>query len=255
MHAAYGLIRFGNAEADVLTFLLDNVASLPKEEAPNLLIALSVMKEKDAKQLAKELQRFLKPGNGDGESRGKYLMIATSFGMTDIVASVFASQTDPSTRTSFIHGFRDFSGDVRQIAKSLDDEKLDPATRAASCVIVGRFGERGTDATRDVLKKIYVNALDAGTHSAARWALLQQGLTEREIEGLMVDPPKSDSAGDWYVIPVQGITMVKIPGGSFALGDATDDENPTEKDERSPFDAFWMSDREVSVGQFEAMMP
>jgi sulfatase modifying factor 1 len=85
--------------------------------------------------------------------------------------------------------------------------------------------------------------------------LIQQGLTDEQLKDLIRRQPGSNAARDWYVSNVQGITMVKIPAGRYAIGDVTDNKNPGEDDQLIEFSAVWMSDRQISVAQFEAMMP
>ncbi|MEJ7596169.1 MAG: formylglycine-generating enzyme family protein, partial [Planctomycetaceae bacterium] len=176
-------------------------------------------------------------------------------------------QADPTQRTSFIHSFSEFSGDLKQIATWLDDDKLEPEIRSALCVAVGTLKTEGKQATQKVLEKLYQTAVDGGTHSAARWALLQQGVTEDELETLIVDQQESDPRREWaHLKSAGGLTMVKIPSRNFVLGSVTDDavedkENggwkgdPTADDTLDTFPAIWVSDREITVGQFKVLLP
>lgn len=112
----------------------------------------------------------------------------------------------------------------------------------------------GDKTTNDILKKLYVEAPDGGTHGAVRWALLMQGLSLKDLEDLVSLQPLPDLARDWYVTKNGRIIMVKIPGGNFALGDVTDSKNPKTEDPPTPFKNFWLSHWEISAVEFETMM-
>ena len=248
-HAAFGLIRFGEGGAKELTFLLDSIESgdvdstLPKDEGVNLLNALATMH--DRQPLNEELQRRIDQAEerADLSTRNRYLAVASALEITDGASSVCNLKADPYlSRTSFIHGFHEFPGDLARIAQALDQID-DPNLRSALCVAIGTLGPEATDSTSLVLKRLYVNAADGGTHSAAAWALQQQGLTDEDLNQL-VTAHKDVSGREWYVNE-HGITMLRIPGRMFGIGPSDDFENPTQP--------FWISDREISVGQFYGM--
>ncbi|MFM7833794.1 MAG: hypothetical protein ACKPJD_18530, partial [Planctomycetaceae bacterium] len=122
---------------------------------------------------------------------------------------------------------------------------------------------------------------NAGVHAAAGWALRQHGKTMEELETLIAGETESQLKGsrDWYVSAqiagqpakagvgaAPGFTMVRIRSdASFQLGavaGAGADKNPDEEDQsnwtaedRAAVGEFWLSDREVSLGQFRALCP
>ncbi len=264
VRAVYGLIHLdalGDAPLGTpeVEFLLDSIATLTKDEGPNIVAALVALRTKDSQGILSTLTGRLQSSASDDALRNRWLAISAGLKLSEPLLALCKLQADPRQRTSFIHSFSAFSGDVKQIATWLDDEKLDPEIRSALCIAVGTLKTEGKQATRKVLEKLYQTAVDGGTHSAARWALLQQGVTEEELEGLNRERTEIDATRDWYVSRAAGITMLKVLSGCITLGNVADDKNPTEEDQPvSSFDfdkAVWISDREISVGQFEALMP
>ena len=192
-------------------------------------------------------------------AKNRYVTVAAELGMLDLIKPVCLVQADPSERTSFIHAFSEFPGDLEMITSLLADNELDQEIRSALCIAIGTMKAEGTQATQDVLKDLYRSAPDGGTHSASRWALLQQGVTDENLEALIRERTEIDVTRHWYVSRASGITMLKVLSRHIALGNVTDDKDPTEEDQPlSSFDfdnPVWISDREISVGQFEALMP
>ena len=257
VHAVYGLISFAAADSRHLTYLLDSIPVLPKDEGENLITALSALRDQDEKELSFELQNRIQQASEEEDKKNRYLAVAVGLGFTNLLIPECGLQTnvyEPDRRTSFVHGFRAFPCNLNHVAHVLANRDLDPDVRSALCVAVGLIGEDASDATHDVLRQLHDEAPDAGTHCASRWALLQQGVTSEEVDELPGKKPKSDRR-DWYIIRDLRITMVRIPGRRFALGDVTDKRNPTEKDKSANFPALWMSDREINVAQFESLMP
>jgi formylglycine-generating enzyme required for sulfatase activity len=104
-----------------------------------------------------------------------------------------------------------------------------------------------TDAERKawqtVLMQWYETASDGGTHSAAGWALRQWG-----IEAPALPATSQPSEGREWLVNSLGMTLLKIKPGVFVRKDET-----TEAKEQTVqlTRAFFLSDREISVGQFQ----
>ncbi|MFM7922749.1 MAG: formylglycine-generating enzyme family protein, partial [Planctomycetaceae bacterium] len=131
------------------------------------------------------------------------------------------------------------------------------------------------------LLSLYQTSDNAGVHAAAGWALRQHGKTMEELETLIAGETEGKLTGsrDWYVSPAvagqpaqagvvaaPGFTMVRIRSdASFQLGAVAGDgadKNPDEEDQsnwtaedKAAVGEFWLSDREVSLGQFRALCP
>jgi len=131
------------------------------------------------------------------------------------------------------------------------------------------------------LSSLYQTANDAGVHAAARWALLQHGktLVELDADTATSSEAKLTPEKQWYVTaPVTseqgessgaaaapGLTLNRIPSvPEFRLGAVADgaDKDPGDEDsqlwtaaDRESVGEFWMSDREVSRDQLQAVCP
>ncbi len=252
LHAAYGLIRFGEDRQKATELLLDSIPWIPKDEGTNLVEALKVTHA--VKPLNEELERRFNQTTLES-IQNRLLAVQLGLGITDKATSICELKADPATRTSFIRGFKEFSGDLNEISKILASTK-DFELRSALCTAIGTLGNDAANSTQVTLKKLVVEASDGGTHSAADWALRQQGLTEEELLALVKTPDavSEELRGkrEWYVNHVN-MTMLKVPERQFAMGPVDDDKSPSPEDKPEEFNAFWMSDREISVEQFYAV--
>jgi formylglycine-generating enzyme required for sulfatase activity len=99
------------------------------------------------------------------------------------------------------------------------------------------------NAWKPVLTQWYETALDGGTHSAAGWALRQWG-----VEVPAVSATSQPSQGRQWLVNSLGMTLLKINPGVFVRKD----ETPGAKEQNVQLTrAFFLSDREISVGQFQ----
>lgn len=265
LHAAYGLVNLDAADSSHLTFLLDSIPGLAKDEGVNLIAALSAMKKEFGDQMQTKLKERIDSTN-DGATKNRLAAVAAEVGILEPVNALCKLHADPSQRTSFIRGFSEFPGDVTEVAKLLVIETLVPDTRSALCIAVGRLGKDRKEVTQSALKHLYQTAPDGGTHSAAHWALIQQGMSEDELGQLMNDASTADEEPAWQrLADSAGLTMIKIPSNVLKMGSVTDHVgggersgwtgDPTESDESVPFPAIWISDREITVEQFELILP
>ena len=249
IHAAYGLINHGSIDAEQLKFLLDRVPTLPKDEGTNVLNALERVHHTNP--LNEELAQRVDQASTDA-IRYRFVAIELGLGITDQTALLCQLKADPTSRTSLIRGFKDFGGDLARIAKTLESQQMDAELRSALCTAIGTLGMDAAEATQPTLKKLFVEAPDGGTHSAAYWALRQQGLTEESLVTLGGEAGPETDEREWSLNHLN-MTMIRIPARNFGMGHATDEENPMDNEPTEPFDAFWMSDREVTVAQFYAL--
>ncbi len=153
---------------------------------------------------------------------------------------------DPIERTIFIDELPAWHGHNR-LAMYFQAEP-DAALRSGLCLAVGSIPlenltgqEHG--AWQPVFTRWYKTASDGGTHSAAGWALRQWGVNPPAL------PASSQpSAGRQWVVNSLGMTLVKIDPDAVVRKDQTPEAiEQTVKLTR----AFFLSDREISVGQFQ----
>ena len=107
----------------------------------------------------------------------------------------------------------------------------------------GQLTEAERAAWKPVLTQWYETASDGGTHSAAGWALRQWG-----IEAPALSATSQPSEGRQRVVNSLGMTLLKIKPGVFVRKDQTSEAKvQTVQLTR----AFFLSDREISVRQFQ----
>ncbi|MFM8725602.1 MAG: hypothetical protein ACKON9_10815, partial [Planctomycetaceae bacterium] len=198
-----------------------------------------------------QLQQATAVGNRQLELR--WLLLGLALGETTRLDAYCGAKSDPSDTTELMVDLAKIPIDVSWLSEVLGDESaLQPATRYVLCLVVGGLQGSGV-AARATLEELYRTAGDAGTHGAARWALLQQGVSADRLDELIADRAEAEATGgkrDWYVSrpvagqPVQaevvaapGFTMVRIrsdasfPRGAGA-GDG-EDKNPGDEDQSS----------------------
>jgi formylglycine-generating enzyme required for sulfatase activity len=124
--------------------------------------------------------------------------------------------------------------------------RSDAALRSGLCLGIGGVpSEKLTDAERNAWKPVltqwYETASDSGTHSAAGWAMRQWGIAEP------APATSQPSQGRQWLVNSLGVTLLEIKPGVFVRKDQT----PEAKEQRVQLTrAFFLSDREISVGQF-----
>jgi len=154
---------------------------------------------------------------------------------------------DPIQRTIFIDEFSAWHGDVTKLAMYCQPQS-DAALQSGICLAVGSIAlgqvtEAERNAWKPVLTQWYETASDGVTHSAAGWALHQWG-----IEAPVLSETSQPSAGRQWVVNSLGMTLLEIKPGVFVRKDQTSEAKvQTVQLTR----AFFLSDREISVGQFQ----
>jgi len=279
LHAAYGLAQY-RPRAELLTFLTAQVETLESSEFAMLSQTVGDLLKPLGLQagalVQEQLQQATAVGNRQLELR--WLLLGLALGETTRLDAYCGAKSDPSDTTELMVDLAKIPIDVSWLSEVLGDQSaLQPATRYVLCLVVGGLQGSGV-AARATLEELYRTAGDAGTHGAARWALLQQGVSADRLDELIADRAEAEATGgkrDWYVSrpvagqPVQaevvaapGFTMVRIRSdASFQLGAVADFEDPGKDqsgwtaEDKAAVGEFWLSDREVSLGQFWALCP
>jgi formylglycine-generating enzyme required for sulfatase activity len=124
----------------------------------------------------------------------------------------------------------------------------DAALRSGLCLGIGgipsgQLTEAERKAWKRVLTQRYETAPDGGTHSAAGWALRQWGIAAPALPAT-----SQPSEGRHWLVNSLGMTLLKINPGEFVRKDQT----PGAQEQTVQLTrAFFLSDREINVGQFE----
>ena len=269
LHAAYGLARY-QPSPELLKWLTTAVDTLDASEFMMMQQVLQRLLEDQGREpgeyVRKQLQRAVDAKQRYVEMR--WLLMGLALGESTQLDACCAAKPNPSDTTELMLDLAKVPIDLTWLSGLLDQQsRVQPDTRYVLCLVIGGLQGSGVAAQR-TLEQLYQTAPDAGTHAAARWALLQQGLRGDELDKMIAergekaaDAPKRD----WFVTPDGGLTMVRIRSHpTFRLGRVSDAEDNYSEvaypsdwtvEDLASVDEFWMSDREVSVAQFRAICP
>ncbi|HEV3022994.1 MAG TPA: protein kinase, partial [Pirellulales bacterium] len=209
LHAAYALADLGEPP---LEFLLDVVPTAPASECRNLVAALEHQKSAAVAEIARRHATAAIAAH-----RARYAIVALQLGDPLPAENALALHADPIDRTTLIHAFAGWHGDLGRVA-SIIGERETPAFHSGLCAALGTITTESMesaerDAAVKILTELYLQARDGSTHSAAGWALRQWKQTLPAIEPSLRPP----SERSWFVNG-QEMTMVEIPAGKFTMG-------------------------------------
>jgi serine/threonine protein kinase/formylglycine-generating enzyme required for sulfatase activity len=241
---AYAMARYGRVDAP---FLVSRIHGSAPEEVDNLAEAFG-----RARQAASEaIHDLAKKAAAQQDWRLKARLAVVALHLEDdaIAADMcrIDDRPDPVQRTIFIDELTAWHGDVTRLAMYCQ-ARSDAALRSGLCLVVGSIAlGQATEAERaawkPVLTEWYETALDGVTHSAAGWALRQWN-----VEAPALPATSQPSEGRQWVVNSLGMTLLEINPGVFVRRD----QAPDAKDQTVQLTrAFFLSDREISVGQFQ----
>lgn len=229
LHAAYALADLGDARLD---FLLDRIPTAAGDQCRNLVTALATIKDTALPPLAGRCRSA-----DDPAVKARYAIVALHLGDMSPIQDCFSKRRDPIVRTTAIHDYAGWHGDLTTVAHALPGHH-DVDLCSGLCLAMGRIEaesllQEERHAVVKMLEELYADAEDGATLNAARWAMTQwnQGLPRL---------PRADgrTAGkNWYVNSQQ-MTMIAI-----STGDQADGTNRALR-------PYYLSDREVSISQF-----
>jgi formylglycine-generating enzyme required for sulfatase activity/tRNA A-37 threonylcarbamoyl transferase component Bud32 len=254
LHAAVALASFG--EIDV-PFLVSSIPQAEAAEFPNIVGALRADSAAAIACLKSQFAIATEPND-----RFRLALVALQFGEVEPSRQLLALAPDPTSRTLFIHHFKEWRGnfaddnlaDYAQLIRVTDD----PDFQSGMCLVLGQIpaAELNSDerqALEPVLKHLYANSPYASTHSAAGWAV---GQWKMDVPLHNVSEQHSQER-DWYVVKDLDLTLLKVPAGSFQRGGDSvfglpdSDAAPAKKTTIELSQDFWLGDREVTRKQYE----
>jgi formylglycine-generating enzyme required for sulfatase activity len=218
-----------------LEFLLDAVPEVPAAESGNLALAFRTWKDEVGPLLLQRAQKV-----ADLNHQARYAILLLDLGSLDAVRPMLAAIRNPAPRSTVIDLMQSWHGNLAALPDLLrhcDDE----ACRSGLCAAVGRvdpatLSSEVDQALTEVLEQLYHTAPDGGSHSAADWALRQWHRPLPAIEPSLGPP----GGRRWFVNRV-GMTMTELPPGTCTI-------DSVELVQTRP---YFLSNREVSVGQFQ----
>ncbi|MBX7104224.1 MAG: protein kinase [Gemmataceae bacterium] len=177
-----------------------------------------------------------KQARESGAEQGRAAAILISAGEFEPAEEMLATTSDPTPRTRFIEEFAAWHGDVAGVIERLRDRP--PAIRSGYCAALGRVDLATLPATdREAvvaaITQIYREDPDAGTHSAAGWALRQWSAAPPELARSRISEP-----GRGWFVNLTGQTMIAVNPGVYVRTNGV----PVILTEQ-----YYLADREVSV--------
>jgi serine/threonine protein kinase/formylglycine-generating enzyme required for sulfatase activity len=248
LHVACALAALGEVHDEIL---IDSIAQVPASvgECTNIITALRSAGASALHSLATRTEH-----ESDANLRARLATILLHLGDPHPAERMLEMTSDPVDRTTFIHNYATWHGDLSIIADHLLRSES-AELRSGLCVAIGLLEPRAIlpAQRREIshaLGELVVHSADAATHSAASLALRRWEIALPEI------PTRSEpEAGAGWFINRSGLTMLKIPPGTFRMGDPDEYNNPDRRlHSVSVSRAFCMSDREVSVELFQRFL-
>ena len=155
------------------------------------------------------------------------------------------------------------ASELAEILRQEQDPQQQAYLQYLRCLLLGAClaGDAAvTDEILSELSSLYQTANDAGVHAAARWALRQHGKTLAELDADTATSTEAKAIPEknWYVTAPVTSEQGEASGAAAAPG-LTLHRIPTVPEFRlgavAGVGEFWMSDREVSREQFQAVCP
>ncbi len=241
---AYAMARYGQVD---VPFLVSRVERPAPEEVDNLAAALGQARQASFEAILALARKAAAEKNWRLEAR--LAVVALHFEDDGVAADMcrIADRPDPIQRTIFIDELPAWHGDVTELAMYCR-ARFDAALRSGLCLGIGsipagQLTDKEREAWKPVLMQWYETGSDSVTHSAAGWALRQWGFEPRALSSAS----QPSEARQWLVNSA-GMTLLEINPGVFVRKDNA----PEAKDQTVQLTrAFFLSDREVSVGQFQ----
>jgi serine/threonine protein kinase/formylglycine-generating enzyme required for sulfatase activity len=240
---AYAMSRFDQVD---VPFLLEQIQGSAPEEVDNLVTAFGHAREASLEAIHHLAKKAAAEKNWRLKAR---LAVVALYLQDDRIAADMCridDRPDPIERTIFIDELPAWHGHTR-LAMYFQAES-DAALRSGLCLAVGsipleQLTEEERKAWNSVFLEWYKTASDGGTHGAAGWALRHWGMDAPPLP----ETSQPSEARQWLVNSL-GMTLLKINPGVFVHKDLS----PEAKDQRVQLTrAFFLSDREISVGQFQ----
>ena len=258
---AYALARVGHVEVDAIVAGLVDADTRPSEVS-NVVTALSPTKERALPELRSAAAAA--SGEQNWPVKTRLAIVAMYLGDTSIAAEMLRGTSnlpqpeerehppersrsyptqpwDPVQRTVFIAQFPQWCGEIERLAGILQTTNNADFRSGISLALGGieHPGRHAKETWQQVLAGWYAEEVDAGTHSAAGWAMRRWNFELPPVE-LTAQPLDQR---DWWHTPLD-LTMLRIPAGQVAS-----ENRPIVVDE-----PFWLSDREISIAQFKKFM-
>ena len=249
INALAAAIRVESDKSSQLAKLL--VSEIPessKAEARTIIESLD-----DAEDAIRYLTDAFEEKEQPIKDRIKYSIALLNLGATSAAEQLLNCHTiDASNRSEWIHHFSAWYGQGRRLVEQLNSTQS-PSLISGLLLAMTQCDQSEFDQHLSGIlataRRIYTTNRHAVCHAAAKYLLRHFLQRLPEITTL----PKN---GEWFVSDV-GITMIKVPAGTLYQGSGVPGTAGSKKlieVATKKMDAFWMSDSEITVGQFRQFL-
>ena len=250
--AAVALLRLGNKDTALVRNVIAHVTDAEPVEFATILAALACCRDTSLEELSYSagIRHHTKRWPG----KARLAIVGMHLGENELAADMlqFVDRSDHIQRMVFIETFSAWHGKLSDLAEQLRGTD-DTALRSGMALAVGSvtgLDDEAQENWSEVFREWYTDTPDAGTHSAAGWALRSW---EKELPAIpQTIRPREER--DWMVTPT-GLTMLRIPSGEFTLWESDfrfqKARAPNAERRQAMITAdFYLSDREITSGLF-----
>lgn len=243
LNLAFALVAYGTAKSE---YLVSQVGAVQEDDTRILFEGLKIDRNASLKFLHSAIVNSTHDKNWKRKSQLAILTLHLGDPGPAVDMCQITNRPDPVQRTLFIDEFPRWhinTESLSEITRRFPDDGFCSATILAMASVPK---ERLTSDERHVWRKLaeewYVLRKDAVTHSSLELLLRRWNLAlPKTAEGV-----ERNNDADWYV-NTAGQTFLRVPAGSIPHM-VSNQKLPRIYIFSEP---FWMSDREVSVGQFQ----
>ena len=246
---AYALAKFGYGD---FSYLCSTIINSPREEVDNLVTALAYHKPASLAELKILSDQATVSSDWNQKARLAIIRFALGDATTALEMCRIANCPDPVQRTIFIDTLTNWQPNLTALLKPWKTTTIADFRSALACGLGGipreQLGEDEFADAVNVLKEWFQTAGDGVTHSSAGWALRKWGVDELAL--------KSDSqpaaTQEWFV-NTRKLTMIQIKPGLF-VPVTPGDQNPSQSQNTTLQQLYFLSDREITFGQFQEFL-
>ena len=246
---AYALAKFGHGD---FSYLCSTIIHSNQEEVDNLITALAYHKSASLAEL--KIRSDQATINSDWNHKARLAIISLSLGDSTTALEMCAIENapDPVQRTIFVDTLANWKPNLTTLLKLWKTTTIADFRSALACGLGGipreQLGEDEFADAVNVLKDWFKTAGDGVTHSSAGFALRKWGVDEPVLKSTS----QPNDSQDWFVNS-QKLTMIQVKPGTF-LQASQDEQNPSQTRNVTLERACFLSDREITYGQFQVFI-
>ncbi len=266
----FALARFGPFDQARVGELLKLVPNAKNGECGNIVQALAGHHRGVRRDAIRDALLQATETASSPDIQMRFATVLLHLGDESAVESLVNPSTNPTQRTAFIHGFKDWHGELTSITQQIE-RSTNSSFQSAMALAIGTI-DSATLSSNELksLNTLFQSLLancSAEVHSAARWTLSQLGWPQprrttvaETLDGLDIFNQTARRHANWHDLP-GGITMVRIPASHQSVIEkgAGLPQQLLEREtiRMRPIDVhpdFYLSDIEIPIGLFHVFV-